>query len=95
MSVSVYLGEGCGVFGAWLWGLGGGGGGNRGRTLRVELENVYVAVCVCDGYVELFVRGEEGCCCDFDCVGGFAEGAELVGFFLYARSRFLVSNPFL
>ena len=41
-----------------------------------------VAVCVCDGDVELFFGGEEGGCYDFDCVPGFAEGAELVGFFL-------------
>lgn len=48
------------------------------RTLRVELQNVDVAVCVRDGYVELFVRREEGGCYHFDCVGRFAEETELV-----------------
>ena len=52
-------------------------------TFGVELQNVNVAVCVGDGYVELFVRGEEGSCDDFDGVGRFAKEAELVGFFLY------------
>ena len=55
------------------------------RTLGVELQDVDVAVCVCDGYVELSFRGEEGYCDHFDGVGGFAEEAELVGFFLYPR----------
>lgn len=41
-----------------------------------------VAVCVGDGDVQLFVRGEEGGCDDFDCVGGFAEDAQLVGILL-------------
>lgn len=61
-------------------------GGGRGRTLRVELQNVDVAVCVRDGYVELFVRGEEGGCYYFECVGRFAEETELVGILL--RSLF-------
>ena len=56
----------------------------RGRTLRVELENVDVAVCVRDGDVELFVGGEEGGGYDFDCVGRFAEEAELVGVLLFS-----------
>lgn len=61
-------------------------GGEGGRTLRVELQNVDVAVCVRDGYVELFVRGEEGGCYYFECVGRFAEETELVGILL--RSLF-------
>lgn len=55
-----------------------------GRTLRVVLQDVDVAVRVPDGYVELSVRREEGGCYHFDCVGRFAEEAELVGFLLYS-----------
>ena len=81
-----------------IWGLGGvsgcrgfvsgdgvwaGGWVERWRrTLGVELENVDVAVRVRDGDVELFVRREECCCYHFDCVGRFAEEAELVGILL-------------
>lgn len=66
--------------------------GQRRRTLRVELQNVDVAVGVRDGYVELFVRREEGGCYHFDCMGGFAEEPELVGVVLCPiRSSSLLS----
>ncbi len=54
-----------------------------GRTLGVELQDVDVGVDGGDGEVELFVGGEEGGGEDFDGVRGFAEEAELVGFFLF------------
>lgn len=44
-----------------------------------------VAVGVRDGYVELSVRREKGGRYHFDCVGRFAEEAELVGFLLYSN----------
>lgn len=70
---------GYAVWMGWEW------RGRRGKlTVRIELEDMKITVRVGDDDEQLFaVREEIGGDC-FDVLEGFAELAELVGFFLYA-----------